>query len=135
MQQTEQDRVRRPEPSAKQHERQNDRPRPDADARLLTLAVQSLAAGLPVQSLPAPLALALAGQIGNSALLELVDGQSRGPDTVSLYPPPQPTGCAPLDVQTAAPDMAAPPDWAALPAAQTAPAPPAALGGEALAGG
>ena len=135
MQQTEQGRARRPDEAAKQQKQQQARSRPDSAQQLLTLAVQSLQAGMPLERLPAPLILALSGQIGNSALLELMAGQGRGPDTARTYPPAQPVLCRALPVQTGEPAAADAPAWSEMPAVQAAPAAPAALGGAAFAGG
>lgn len=138
MQQTEQSRAMQSQPARKEEKtahRQFDR---TGAPQTLLLALQAVQAGVPLTRLPASMLLALSAQLGNSALLDLMAQQGRGPETITSLPPPRAVETRPMDITTAPVPVVSPPDWAAMPAAQTAPASPAGLamqGGVSLAGG
>ena len=138
MQQTEQSRAKQSQPARKEEKtahRQFDR---TGAPQTLLLALQAVQAGVPLTRLPASMLLALSAQLGNSALLDLMAQQGRGPETITALPPPRAVETRPMDITAAPVPVVSPPDWAAMPAAQTASASPAGLamqGGVSLAGG
>lgn len=138
MQQTEQGQVRTAEPAREQERLHRPALRQDDSRQTLAHALQAVQAGIPLTRLPASMVLALSAQIGNSALLDLMAQQGRGPDTVTAHPPQQAVRTEPVQITAAPVQTAAPPPWAAMPAAQTAPASPSGLmtqGGVPYAGG
>lgn len=100
----------------------------------LAHALQALRAGVPMRQMPPQMLLALSHQVGNSALLDILDGQSvRIEAPASCFPDGELMG-APAPAQPPALTEGAPPDWAAMPACTLEAASPiTAEGGEAVA--
>ena len=126
MQQIEQGRDRVVRPAERDAQTQNQRFQPDSGP-ILTAALQAVQAGVPLQSLPAPVVLALSASVGNSGLLDLLALQSNRRETATA-PMEQPSvQTEPFQVGPVPQETVSPPAWTAFPAAQAAPASPAGL--------
>ena len=83
--------AQKPSPRQEQQQQQSSRELDSA-----TLALQALLSGAPLEHVSQPGLAACARQMGNSALLELLEHRDTGPELADYHPPDTPLDTPPL---------------------------------------